>query len=275
MTLGGFALSAWRWQRVLTTFLGLVGFVLWPLMPPRLLPESYGFVDTLGAIPDGLWSFDSGALEHHLQPVPRPCPAFHFTWALWCTFVFLSLLRHPLARLAATAYVPLTLAAIVLTGNHFILDAAAGRRPGDRLARRPAGFARRRGACPAARRRRRRAAVRAGEMAGGGPDAGRAVVAGELPPQEQGGLVRAGQRHLLGGFGGGEAPLGLRPPVLRRHRHPPAPPDGVSGALYGELAIGLGLVAGFLTPVAAVAGLILNLSYFVLGIHDWAERGRT
>ncbi|MGH8993360.1 MAG: DoxX family membrane protein [Acidimicrobiia bacterium] len=42
----------------------------------------------------------------------------------------------------------------------------------------------------------------------------------------------------------------------------------------GELAIGLGLVAGFLTPVAAAGGLVLNLSYFVLMIHDWAEQGQ-
>jgi thiosulfate dehydrogenase [quinone] large subunit len=44
--------------------------------------------------------------------------------------------------------------------------------------------------------------------------------------------------------------------------------------VFGELAIGLGLVAGFLTPVAAAAGLVLNLSYFVLMIHDWAEQGQ-
>jgi thiosulfate dehydrogenase (quinone) large subunit len=44
--------------------------------------------------------------------------------------------------------------------------------------------------------------------------------------------------------------------------------------VYGELAIGLGLVTGFLTPVAALAGLALNLSYFVLMIHDWAEQGQ-
>ena len=42
----------------------------------------------------------------------------------------------------------------------------------------------------------------------------------------------------------------------------------------GELAVGLGLVVGFLTPVAATAGLLLNLSYFVLMIHDWAEQGQ-
>src|SRR5438552_15259117 len=41
--------------------------------------------------------------------------------------------------------------------------------------------------------------------------------------------------------------------------------------VLGELAIGLGLVLGFLTPLAALASMLLNLSYFVLMIHDWAE----
>lgn len=44
--------------------------------------------------------------------------------------------------------------------------------------------------------------------------------------------------------------------------------------VFGELAIGLGLVAGFLTPVAAAAGLALNVMYFTLMIHDWAEQGQ-
>jgi thiosulfate dehydrogenase (quinone) large subunit len=44
--------------------------------------------------------------------------------------------------------------------------------------------------------------------------------------------------------------------------------------VYGELAIGLGLALGFLTPVAAVAGIVLNLLYFTLMIHDWAEQGQ-
>jgi thiosulfate dehydrogenase (quinone) large subunit len=43
---------------------------------------------------------------------------------------------------------------------------------------------------------------------------------------------------------------------------------------YAELALGLGLIAGFLTPVALVGGLLLNLLYFVLMIHDWAEQGQ-
>jgi len=44
--------------------------------------------------------------------------------------------------------------------------------------------------------------------------------------------------------------------------------------VFGELAIGLGLVLGFLTPIAAAAGALLNLAYFVLMIHDWAEQGQ-
>lgn len=44
--------------------------------------------------------------------------------------------------------------------------------------------------------------------------------------------------------------------------------------VYAELALGLGLVLGFLTPVALVCGLLLNLLYLVLMIHDWAEQGQ-
>ena len=44
--------------------------------------------------------------------------------------------------------------------------------------------------------------------------------------------------------------------------------------VFSELAIGLGLVFGFLTPIAAAGGLLLNLLYFVLMIHDWAEQGQ-
>lgn len=44
--------------------------------------------------------------------------------------------------------------------------------------------------------------------------------------------------------------------------------------VYAELALGLGLVAGFLTPVALIGGLLLNVLYFTLMIHDWAEQGQ-
>ncbi|MGW0734395.1 DoxX family membrane protein [Streptomyces sp. NPDC002851] len=43
---------------------------------------------------------------------------------------------------------------------------------------------------------------------------------------------------------------------------------------YAELALGLGLIFGLLTPIALVGGLLLNLIYLVLMIHDWAEQGQ-
>ena len=42
--------------------------------------------------------------------------------------------------------------------------------------------------------------------------------------------------------------------------------------MYAQLAVGLGVVAGLLTPGVLVGGLMLNLLYLVLRIHDWAER---
>jgi len=44
--------------------------------------------------------------------------------------------------------------------------------------------------------------------------------------------------------------------------------------VFAELSIGLGLVAGLLSPVAAFASIALNLLYFVLMISDWAEQGQ-
>jgi thiosulfate dehydrogenase [quinone] large subunit len=44
--------------------------------------------------------------------------------------------------------------------------------------------------------------------------------------------------------------------------------------VFSELALGLGLTFGFLTPIAAVASILLNLLYFVLMIKDWAEQGQ-
>ena len=43
---------------------------------------------------------------------------------------------------------------------------------------------------------------------------------------------------------------------------------------YAELSLGLGLILGFLTPIALLGGLLLNAIYFVLMIHDWAEQGQ-
>jgi thiosulfate dehydrogenase [quinone] large subunit len=44
--------------------------------------------------------------------------------------------------------------------------------------------------------------------------------------------------------------------------------------VFAELAVALGLIFGFLTPIAAIGGALLNFQYFIVMIHDWAEQGQ-
>jgi hypothetical protein len=115
-----------RWRNALaaTTALALVGFALYPLMPPRLLPASYGFVDTLKAF-GSLWSFDSAAMQK-VSNQYAAMPSLHFAWSLWCACALVPALRPLWCKLLVALYPVVTLCAIVITGNHFVLDAVAG-----------------------------------------------------------------------------------------------------------------------------------------------------
>ena len=114
----------WRNTLALSTGLALVGFITYPLMPPRLLPQHYGFVDTLARYPTP-WSFDSGAISKFSNQFAA-MPSVHCAWALWCACVLVPHLRHPVARAAAALYPVTTVIVIVLTANHFFLDAVVG-----------------------------------------------------------------------------------------------------------------------------------------------------
>ena len=114
----------WRNTMAITTGLALVGFILWPLMPPRLLPPSYGFVDTLAKYPT-FWSFNSGAVSK-ISNQYAAMPSVHCAWALWCACVLVPRVRRHWAKVLAALYPALTVAAIVLTGNHYLLDAVGG-----------------------------------------------------------------------------------------------------------------------------------------------------
>ena len=113
---------------VATTLLALIGFSLYPLMPPRLLCEcpggagvDHGFVDTL-AVHGGLWSFDSGTMQE-VSNQYAAMPSLHVGWALWCALAVAPLLSSRRWRLAAFAYPAITLLAVVVTANHFVVDA--------------------------------------------------------------------------------------------------------------------------------------------------------
>jgi hypothetical protein len=93
-------------------------------MPPRLLPAAHGYVDTL-RVYGSLWSFDSGAMSK-LSNQYAAMPSLHFAWSTWCALVLVPSLRSWWAKAAVVVYPAFTLFAIVVTANHFILDAAGG-----------------------------------------------------------------------------------------------------------------------------------------------------
>jgi len=114
----------WRNALGISTGLALIGFITWPLMPPRLLDESYGFVDTLAKYPT-FWSFNSGAVSK-ISNQYAAMPSVHCEWALWCACAMVPRVGRNWVKLLFALYPALTVTVIVLTGNHYVLDAVGG-----------------------------------------------------------------------------------------------------------------------------------------------------
>ena len=96
-------------------------------MPPRLLDLHglhYGFVDTLERF-GSLWSFDSGTMQK-ISNQYAAMPSLHFAWSLWCALLLFPVLRHWWTKALAALYPVATLFAVVVTANHYWLDAAGG-----------------------------------------------------------------------------------------------------------------------------------------------------
>ena len=113
----------WRTTLAATTALALIGFATFPLMPPRLISD-WGFVDTLKEY-GGLWSFDSGAMKR-VSNQYAAMPSLHFGWSTWCALVLVPTLRSPWLKWLAGLYPAMTLFAIIVTGNHWWIDALGG-----------------------------------------------------------------------------------------------------------------------------------------------------
>lgn len=114
----------WRNTLALTTGLALIGFYFFPLMPPRLLPPGYGFVDTLKVI-GGLWNFSSGPITD-VSDQYAAMPSLHTAWATWSACALATIIRPRWGKVAVFAYPAFTIFAITVTANHFFADAIAG-----------------------------------------------------------------------------------------------------------------------------------------------------
>jgi hypothetical protein len=114
----------WRNVLALATGLALIGFWFFPLMPPRLLPPGYGFVDTLQKV-GGLWDFSKGPVNA-VSNQYAAMPSLHTAWSLWCACALTRVIRPMWARIAVFLYPAFTVFAIVVTANHFFADAIGG-----------------------------------------------------------------------------------------------------------------------------------------------------
>ena len=143
----------WRNTLGLTTAVALVGFASYSLMPPRLLddpgiygacrlyaPEAaaaaepgehivdgcdrYGYVDTL-AVHGGWISFDDEKAAE-LTNQYAAMPSMHIGWSVWSMLVLLPMVRRRWLRAVVIGYPFLTLFTIIVTANHYWIDAIGG-----------------------------------------------------------------------------------------------------------------------------------------------------
>ncbi|MBL3668295.1 phosphatase PAP2 family protein [Streptomyces sp. M2CJ-2] len=116
----------YRWARAslgFATLLALLGFWLYPLAPPRLMPN-LGIIDTVHGVQD-FSKPDYGTLTA-LTNQYAAMPSLHFGWSLWCGVVIAIIAPKPWMRALGLLHPLFTAAAIVATGNHWILDAVGG-----------------------------------------------------------------------------------------------------------------------------------------------------
>ncbi|MGF1425929.1 phosphatase PAP2 family protein [Kitasatospora sp. LaBMicrA B282] len=129
----------WRFRRehyahartwlLLTTTLGLVGFVAYPTAPPRLLDGSSGFVDVLAQHASIGWWSGGGGVPKGLATLTNDyaaMPSLHVGWALWCGLLVFRHARGRALRVLGLLY-PAAIAVVVMgTANHYLLDCVAG-----------------------------------------------------------------------------------------------------------------------------------------------------
>ena len=127
--ISAFALLAWLYVRapddyrrarssfIVLNLAAITCFWLYPVTPPRLLPD-LGLVDTVatgGTV--GSWGSPLVAEANQLAAMP----SLHVAWALWVSIVLAWLAQGYLVQAASAVHVALTVFVIVATANHYLV----------------------------------------------------------------------------------------------------------------------------------------------------------
>jgi hypothetical protein len=126
-----------QWRNTLAFMLGLalLGFWLYPLMPPRLMPARYDFVDTAARFfnfgPQVKVRIDANG--HPTAAAVRAygnlfaaMPSLHVGWSTWSALAMWPLARKAWVKALLVLYPVTIFFCIVVTANHWILDAVGG-----------------------------------------------------------------------------------------------------------------------------------------------------
>ncbi|MFC1409608.1 phosphatase PAP2 family protein [Streptacidiphilus sp. N1-12] len=135
------AVLVWLWRRhhgqyrrartwlAVTTVMALVGFILFPAAPPRLMPAAYGFTDTMAQHAAIGWWGGSASAPKGLGSMTNEfaaMPSLHVAWALWCGLMLFRFSGDRTVRTLGLLY-PVAITLVVLgTGNHYLFDCLAG-----------------------------------------------------------------------------------------------------------------------------------------------------
>jgi PAP2 superfamily protein len=113
----------WRNTAGAMLLLALIGFWLYPVLPPRLLSPHFGFFDAArygGIGPIG--KAEAGPLANAYAAMP----SLHIGWSSWCAFALVPVVRRRWVKVLLVLHPVATLFAVVVTANHYIIDGAGG-----------------------------------------------------------------------------------------------------------------------------------------------------
>ena len=125
----------WRNTFAFMLVIALLGFWLYPLMPPRLMPARYDFVDTAARFfnfgPQVKVRIDAdghptAAAIRTYGNLFAAMPSLHVGWSTWSALALWPLAKKAWVKALLVLYPVTIFFCIVVTANHWILDAVGG-----------------------------------------------------------------------------------------------------------------------------------------------------
>jgi PAP2 superfamily len=127
-----------QWRNVFLVMLGLslLCFWLYPVLPPRLVPGAHHVADTsssyfnVNQVPGaGVVTAATRSSAPQWAPFTNPMaamPSLHVGWAVWASLAIWPVVRRRWSRWAVALYPLAMIWSVLVTGNHWLLDAAGG-----------------------------------------------------------------------------------------------------------------------------------------------------